>query len=278
MLNEKKHQPKQIVQIEKVFNIFNSQFVRTSVPKGEIPESKILFPLNEYIEKIEFKPKEYITPTEAIIQRVILGIIKTKFDAFIGTAGEFQQHEFHIYISEVESKVGKKNISREIHKSLIKLKEMDIDLTLAGKNAPKQYGSIVNDISHFEGQGYYGFMASQLFQTMRLKKFRDEAKFDVIGLDFKKVHIQPTEFLELNKIQQQAMLFFLCELEDSNWRVISREYELDNKFYLRLFNTKKISKNQPARFKESIRGLIEMSKYKDMFEFIGTKTLKVNFQ
>jgi hypothetical protein len=67
-------------------------------------------------------------------------------------------------------------------------------------------------------------------------------------------------------------------LEDSNWRVISREYYLDNKFYLRLFNTSGISKNQPARFKESIRGLIEMSKYKDMFEFIGTKTLKVNFQ
>jgi hypothetical protein len=307
-----------VVPVEKIFNIFNSEFIRTSVPakeKGVLPDVKIIFPLNEYIDKVVFKPREFLSPKEAIIQRALLGLVKMKFDAFKGTdinsdgtpttaeqrAEQFRQNEFLIYTAEIEAVLKiKGNIKREIHSAFRKLKEMDIDLVIPnGENDESEcFGAIVNDLTHYKQRGYYTFLPSQLFQIMRKQEFREMDRFDAFHkitkeknneLHYRQIHIEPSELLSLNRIQQAIMLYMLAYFEQSNGTKKEELFELNNNFYKGLFNTKEVSINQAWKFKRSLTGhhpqdgkeiigLMEMEKYLGMFKFIGSHQLRVIFR
>ena len=282
---------RETVNIESAFNYFTTKLIKAkSLPttSNQSPPSwefEITAP-NSSLSKVIFEPRDYITPTEAVIQRVILGLIKEKIDLFdtISSSTRFEDTDFSITLKEVSSRLGKTRLSKAIHSTFYKLSRFNIEAR-RGEN-PDDYiaSSIIAEYEYISETKEFVFRANKMFQVMREDKLRQnhfEAIVENTG-GYRPIFINLNELFELKNQWQKILLhYFIVQFEATNCqRIKPKSYFINNEFVMKVLNKDVLSKNDLGQMRKTIDDLMAMPQYKKLFAWSGRGrlTLVVTFQ
>jgi hypothetical protein len=263
--------------IETSVNFIHANLIKAKIYQGQKPDRWDVKIEDSMVEKVEFEPTSYITPTEAIIQRVIMGVVRDLVYSFKGTPKEFKNKEFQIRTGEIQDLLPKKRLHREIRSSFDKLMRFRMKVFVPKWNEVI-YEAILTQGKYIDTQDIWRFKANPVFQIMRKEAHRDlDGNFQSISLgiegktSYRKLYIRLDKILLLkSRIHQLILLFFVKEFEESNCQVPSTKFQLTNDSLEKVFN-KKLTKNDVAKFKNAVDEIMEMDDFKKLFQWMTTK-------
>ena len=260
------------VAIEKVFNIFTSHQVRTTIPADGKPVAWKV-PVNDPksdVVSILFEPTYYITPIEKIIQRVVLGIVAKKFDMYQGHPQDFPNTRFYISTREIADLIPKKFTNDEIKKAVKKQFKFIIDVKLKkknGKGTETHTSTLLHSGVWEDLEDCFSFKPSILFQQIRKETLRSSVVQKRIGgMNYIKIRTDLTNLVNYPKPEMQFLLFINDFFENTHLQQKKpKDFVMDTKFYQSLLNTRKITGRQKRRTRETIKKLNETDDFKDCF-------------
>jgi hypothetical protein len=282
---------KEIIYLEKAVNFFNEKIVKMKIGKNEKPTEWSVKIEESQITEVFFHPTHYITPREAIIQRLIMGMVKDLFHTFEGTATEFKEHRFEITTGEIQSRLETPRLHREIRIAFDKLMKFGIKVEL--KKIRTQYTGILKNGEHNKGSDVWSFQANPMFQIMRKDIHRSQVVFDAGKTSpdkktppYTQVFINLNDILKLEKRSHQNLLYyFIIQFEKSNCQLPCQIYYLNDDQIMKILNKhekleKKTLQNYKSSLKKDINEIMAMEVYDGLFEWIGTgrnQAVMVNF-
>lgn len=276
------------INVESALNFFNANIIKTRIEAGEKPEPWTVDIENSKVKSVFFEPTMFITPTEAIIQRVIMGMVRNLIYSFEGTPEEFEAHEFEIRTHDIASLLEKKRLNREIRTAFDKLMRFRVKVFVP-EWKKTFYEGILKSGNYNEGSDVWKFKANPMFQIMRQEQHRNQNILSAVGkneetgkVDYKKVFINLNDLLLLDsKVHKIILFYFIIDFEKSNCTLKNRIYLLDPNWLAKVFNkpVSKITKNDSGKFKKAIDEIMAMEQYEGLFIWHGKKQgIRVNFR
>jgi|JYMV01.1.fsa_nt_gi hypothetical protein len=270
------------INIESAVNFIHADLVRVKSYKNQKPEEwQVVVDNNKYIDSVSFIPTYFITPIEAIIQRVIMGRVRNLIYNFDGTPEEFKDKTFEITLSQIQNELPKPRLEREIRSAMNKLIFFQIKInTHTGNEMARKILENGN-----LNKNSLTFKANPIFQIMRKEAHREIEQYNAISVNnegktqYKKIYINLDDVLKLNSPIQQIILYhFIKRFEISNLGLPTKIYYIDNDFVQKVFN-KNFNKNDTAKFRKAVDEIIDMKEFENLFTWSGRgkKALIVRF-
>lgn len=260
--------------IETSVNFIHANLIKAKIYQNQKPDRWTVDINNSMVDRVEFEPTSFITPTEAIIQRVIMGMVRDLIYSFKGTHEEFKNKEFQIKTGEIQSLLPKERLNREIRSAFDKLMRFRMKVFVPTWNEVI-YEAILTQGKYIDVSDVWRFKANPVFQIMRKESYRDlDGNFQSISLSnegkpmYRKLYIRLDRILLVkSRINQMILLYFVKVFEESNCQVSHTKFQVSNDNLEEVFN-KKLTKNDAAKFKNSIDEIMNMDDFKNLFQWM----------